>query len=318
MTGERPQRPSYVEHPRSYASAAILLAVFALGFTIDLALGAGGSHAVGWALAALVVAGTDALIVRSARSLQTISVSATRLEVGEESVSRNEIADISNDIPDGARVLGRTMGTGLPRGVVGLALRMRDGTDVVIATKHPAALARALGMQTPEDSVRPATAADLPVLPEIDERAGTLFRISGYQLPDFEAAVPETPAAIFVWGDPAVGFVRIDRVDGVAHIQELAVIPGQMRRGIGTALLAAACDWARAEGFAAITLTTYRDVPWNAPYYRARGFVEAAETSPELAAIRQAERDGGLDAVGVRVVMRCELSEAPSATPRPT
>lgn len=311
MTGEKPQRPSYVEHPRSYRSAAVLLAIFAVGFAIDLAVGAGGSHAVAWAVAALVVVGADALIVRAARSLQTISVTSTGLRVGEESVERDTIVGVSDDVAPLTRVLGRTPGTGLPRGVPGLALRLADGKDLLVATKHPDRLASALGIRTPDDSVRPATAQDLAILPDIDARAETLFRVGGYQLPRFEAAVPETPAALLVWGRPPVGYVRVDRVDDLAHVQELAVIPGQMRRGIGSALLEAACDWARENGLAAVTLTTFVDVPWNAPFYRARGFVEAPASAPELAAIRQAERDGGLDAVGRRIVMRRELSAAP-------
>ena len=143
---------------------------------------------------------------------------------------------------------------------------------MVVATKHPAALARALGMQTPDDGVRPATAADLPVLPEIDERAGTLFRVSGYQLPGLRSRGPRDAGRHLRLGRPRGGLSCGSTASTAsAHVQELAVIPGQMRRGIGTALLAAACDWARAEGFAAITLTTYRDVPWNAPYYRREG-----------------------------------------------
>ena len=35
-------------------------------------------------------------------------------------------------------------------------------------------------------------------------------------------------------------------------------------------------DWARAQGCQLLTLTTYRDVPWNAPYYTRLGFRECA------------------------------------------
>jgi len=35
-------------------------------------------------------------------------------------------------------------------------------------------------------------------------------------------------------------------------------------------------------GFSALTLTTFRDVPWNAPFYARLGFVEIAEPEEHL------------------------------------
>ena len=81
-----------------------------------------------------------------------------------------------------------------------------------------------------------------------------------------------------------------------------------MRRGVGSALLEAACTWARAAGYPAITLITFADVPWNAPFYAARGFAETAST-PEIAELRDWERAVGLDAVGRRIVMRRDLTD---------
>ena len=56
--------------------------------------------------------------------------------------------------------------------------------------------------------------------------------------------------------------------------------------------------------YSAITLTTYADVPWNAPFYAGRGLVEIAELTPELAELRDWERTVGLDELGPRIVMR--------------
>jgi hypothetical protein len=62
------------------------------------------------------------------------------------------------------------------------------------------------------------------------------------------------------------------------------------------------------DGRAAITLTTFRDVPWNAPYYERLGFtvVEPADQGPELAALvaEEAERIPG---EAPRVAMRRAL-----------
>lgn len=40
------------------------------------------------------------------------------------------------------------------------------------------------------------------------------------------------------------------------------------RQGLGTALLEAVCSWAKARGFPAVTLSTFRDVPSDGPFYR--------------------------------------------------
>lgn len=148
------------------------------------------------------------------------------------------------------------------------------------------------------------------MVPEIDRRAEALFRVAGLDLPQIIVTDEELAgaAAILVAGRPAVGYVQIDEVDGAAHVEELAVLPNRMRSGIGTALLTAACDWAAAEGYRAITLTTFADVAWNAPFYAARGFTVIDDLTPGLAARRERERDLGLDAVGRRVVMRRALT----------
>jgi len=46
-----------------------------------------------------------------------------------------------------------------------------------------------------------------------------------------------------------------------------------------------------------MTLITYRDVPWNGPWYRRIGWevVEEDRLMPELRALRKRERVAGLD-----------------------
>jgi GNAT superfamily N-acetyltransferase len=148
------------------------------------------------------------------------------------------------------------------------------------------------------------------VLEEIDERAETLFGAAGMTLPRVTMPAGRAAAAkaLFVHGRPPVGFVRVDEVDGLAHVEQLSVLPAQMRRGLGTALLGAACDWAVEQGYPAVTLITYADVAWNGPFYAARGFTETDQITPGLAELRDWERSVGLDEVGRRIVMRRELT----------
>ncbi len=157
--------------------------------------------------------------------------------------------------------------------------------------------------------VRPAEPGDLALLPEIDERAEMLFRVYGVDLPQIPLAADQMreAKAVYVAGRPPVGFLQLDEVDGLAHVQALAVLPSHMRQGMGTALLEAAFDWARDHGYPAITLCTYAEIPWNGPYYASRGFVEIEDITPGLAELRDWERDVGLDEIGRRCVMRRDL-----------
>jgi len=157
------------------------------------------------------------------------------------------------------------------------------------------------------NDVRPARPGEFALLGAIEIEAGERFEQIGFHL---EAPVPtaergEIPLAVHVAGDPPVGFVWMNLVDGRPHVEEIAVLTGAGRRGVGRSLLGAACRWAEEAGYPSVTLCTFRDVAWNGPFYRSAGFVELepGDWGPELAGLRQAERANGLDDVGVRVVM---------------
>jgi predicted GNAT superfamily acetyltransferase len=91
-----------------------------------------------------------------------------------------------------------------------------------------------------------------------------------------------------------------------------------MRRGVGSALVDAVCDQARKAGYPEITLCTFVEVPWNGPFYAGLGFTELteAELTPGLQALRDAEREIGLDAMGRRIVMIRSLSAEPGPDQR--
>ncbi|MCU1658312.1 MAG: hypothetical protein JWO57_2968 [Pseudonocardiales bacterium] len=305
-----PSPVAYYEPARSYTTAIALFALLALGFVIDLALGGGLVHVWAWLLAIVVVVGLDLLAIRTARSIRSVTVTSTELRVGDHSVPRASIIGFEGDIDPTLPVLGQILREGLPRGTPGLAVHLVDGGRIVVPTRRPDRLTQALQLSLHVPDIRPADEDELPLLPDIDRRAESLFRVSGIALPEIPFPEDELRAAkaIFVAGRPAVGFVRIDEIDGLAHIQELAVLPGRMRQGLGSALLEAACAWAGAHGYPAVTLTAFADVVWNAPFYAARGFVPVEDVTPELAELRDWERAMGLDALGRRVVMRRELA----------
>lgn len=301
---------TYVEAPRSYWSLLYTGGAVLAGFVVDLGLGGGIAHLPGWLAALALLIAVHALVVHAARSEKTLRVTADEVRVGDEVMRRSDIAGPGSEHDEDAPVLGWP--TGMPRGAHRVTLRLTDGRDVVVPARHPDRLRAALGLtaQPPAGpEVRAADRSEYARLAEIDERAETLFRLAGYDLPDlpFDNAALQHAKAVFVAGRPPIAFVWVDEVDGRAHVAEIAVVPKWMRKGVGTRLLDRACEWARTHGYPAITLTTYADVPWNGPYYSRRGFVELTELTPGLEQLRERERQAGLDDVGRRIVMCREL-----------
>ncbi|MFI8890075.1 GNAT family N-acetyltransferase [Streptomyces paradoxus] len=166
--------------------------------------------------------------------------------------------------------------------------------------------------------IRPATPAELPALQDIERAAGAPFRDLGMP----EIADDEPPALDVLehyrragrcWvasdaQDRPVAYLLAESVDGALHIEQVSVHPRAARRGVGRALLAHAADRAREEGLTDLTLTTFTEVPWNAPYYERLGFrpLPEADLTPGLRAIRATEAGLGLDR-WPRVCMRKPL-----------
>ncbi len=173
--------------------------------------------------------------------------------------------------------------------------------------------------------IRPATPEDGPALQQIERRAGERFREIGRpEIADDEPATLGELAAYAIegraWvalddhGSP-IGYVLVDPVDGQAHVEQISVLPDHQGRGVGRALLGAVRRWAVEAGMAGLTLTTFRDVAWNAPLYRHLGFVELTEPEigPELRALRAAEAAHGLDPAE-RVCMRLGIIDPADPT----
>jgi GNAT superfamily N-acetyltransferase len=108
-------------------------------------------------------------------------------------------------------------------------------------------------------------------------------------------------------GERVVGFAHVTDLDGHAHLEQLSVLPDHGRRGIGSALVAAALEEARWAGYDDMSLCTYRDLPWNGPFYARLGFAEVEHLAPYQQRLRDHEVELGLDADGVRVVMSRRL-----------
>jgi GNAT superfamily N-acetyltransferase len=106
--------------------------------------------------------------------------------------------------------------------------------------------------------------------------------------------------------DVPVGFAHLEVIERDAvHLEELDVHPDHGRRGLGAKLVLRACEWAASHGYQSITLTTFRDVPWNMPFYARLGFgiVTPEQLSAALRTVVDAESRRGLNP-SRRVVMK--------------
>ena len=100
------------------------------------------------------------------------------------------------------------------------------------------------------------------------------------------------------------GFLSAERYGEALHIHEVSVALSWQGQGLGRRLIEVAQDYARSNGLRLITLTTFIDVPWNAPFYASMGFQAKAtqDLEPRLATILNAEYQRGY-APGSRCAM---------------
>ena len=133
-------------------------------------------------------------------------------------------------------------------------------------------------------SIRLARPDDLDRLGPVERSAASVFRDVGLGwLADGDTMDPGVLAALCRNGtlwvavdgrDEPVGFLAGHALDGSFHIAEVSVGLSHQRRGLGIRLIEAAIDHGRRMAFGAVTLTTYRDLSWNGPFYARLGFVE--------------------------------------------
>jgi GNAT superfamily N-acetyltransferase len=114
------------------------------------------------------------------------------------------------------------------------------------------------------------------------------------------------PGFVLVVGRPCVGFAHVLEERGTAHLQQLAVDPAHGRRGLGTALVNACCEEARLRGASQLSLTTFRDLPFNAPWYARLGFVIIDQ--PDGVVARHVQQEQPYGRLAPRVAMGRPLS----------
>jgi GNAT superfamily N-acetyltransferase len=165
--------------------------------------------------------------------------------------------------------------------------------------------------------IRLADIDDLPALPTIEQAAGQQFVELGLTyLADITLPMEilvEAQQDGHVWvittmSGEIVGFAVVSVDKERLHLEEIDIEPAHGRQGLGQKLIMAIGNWARTRGIKTMSLSTFRDIPWNAPYYERLGFkiVPESELTEDLVGVREAEAGVGLP-VSQRVIMRKRL-----------
>ena len=167
---------------------------------------------------------------------------------------------------------------------------------------------------TPTYTITEARRIDLPLLAAVELAAARLLvghapesvLAETTSLADLQVAQRQGHLWVALADDFPVGFAHAVVLEpGAVHLEEVDVEPEHGRRGLGRGLVEAVCVSAVAAGYCCVTLTTFRDLPWNMPFYVRLGFevIPPDELSPALRAVLQDETRRGFDPAR-RVAMR--------------
>jgi len=155
-------------------------------------------------------------------------------------------------------------------------------------------------------NIRKTQLSDLEYLQSIEHSASNAFKI----LPDLAwlsdggvMSLDEHKRLLvqgFSWvafntiSQDIAGFITAEIIDGDFYIGEISVSEAEQKKGIGSKLFAVALEEAKSIGVPTATLTTFIDVPWNAPYYERLGFVILTVLPSYLERLLQEEKKAGL------------------------
>lgn len=154
-------------------------------------------------------------------------------------------------------------------------------------------------------AIRPALETEIDAIRDLERASSRRF----LGVMDALAADDPTPASVLADRIAAGGllaalmdgtlaaFVMFRPLEDSLYIEQIDVAPTFEGRRIGAALIDAVAERAASAGLARLTLSTFRDVPWNAPYYRRLGFVDIADValSDALLTVRREHEARGLD-----------------------
>lgn len=168
-------------------------------------------------------------------------------------------------------------------------------------------------------TIRTVDRSQFPGIQEIELAAFETLRLAGAVGGEAEASSDEELSAYlqddlllaaYAENGGMLGYAGAYIADKHLHVGEMDVHPLFQRQGVGRALISEFILECRKRGLAAVTLTTDRYAPFNAPLYASMGFqlLDREQTPERLKAILVSEAAKGLDA-DRRVAMIYPINE---------
>ncbi|MFN3211800.1 MAG: GNAT family N-acetyltransferase [Henriciella sp.] len=152
-------------------------------------------------------------------------------------------------------------------------------------------------------SITAAELDDIPALIAVDKAASSLFAETG--LLGEDALADHVPAEVFEKEIPlfnvfvarnehgwAVGFALIRLRGNGLYLDQVSVHPDHGKKGIGRALVIRVLTETELRKLPHVSLSTFRDVAWNGPFYASMGFKEIPydKLEPYMLEIEDAQR----------------------------
>lgn len=173
--------------------------------------------------------------------------------------------------------------------------------------------------------IRLASADELYKIAPVEKAAAEAFREIGMDAVADDAPIAESELLRAVeeqrlWVAVEYGVLKAyllgDFLPQSLHIDQVTVHPDASRRGLGALMIESVSADPRSKERGLITLTSFANVPWNAPYYERIGFLDIPESDwPEGVAAKVAEEQESGLASWPRVVMQRVIPEEPAAFP---
>ena len=152
-------------------------------------------------------------------------------------------------------------------------------------------------------SITHAQLDDIPALISVDKAASALFEPTG--LLSADAMADHVPAAVLETEIPlgnvfvarnqhdwAVGFALIRPRGSGLYLDQISVHPDHGQKGLGRALVIRTLAEAEARKLPHVSLSTFRDLAWNGPFYASLGFKEVPtdRLEPYMIEIEEAQK----------------------------
>lgn len=164
-------------------------------------------------------------------------------------------------------------------------------------------------------SVRRADESDFDQLPEIEVRSDSRFHdLEGFtqftahmdmSARDYRDLPQGSKVFVADRNGESVGFAFTYILGPYLFLGQLSVLPEEQGNGAGSALLQIVCDEAQENDLHAVALITFKDVPWNGPFYAKRGFeiVDKHQIPAELISVVDSSSEAEWAKFSPRVLM---------------